>query len=190
MRLGDVCKNVQYGLSVPLSLDGKGYKTFRMNEISDGKCVDNGKMKYANITDKEFKRYQLIDKDILFNRSNSFEHVGRTGIFTLSGKYCFASYLIRLSINQDLANPVFVNAFMNSDNFQQGIKSFASRAIGQSNINAKNLMAYTIPLPPLAIQREIAASIEAERKIIEGCRELSAKYKAKIKKLVDGAWGE
>jgi type I restriction enzyme M protein len=190
VKLGDVCENVQYGLSVPLALDGKGYKTFRMNELVDGNCVDNGKMKYANITNKEFKKYQLIERDVLFNRSNSFEHVGRTGIFTLSGNYCFASYLIRLSINKDLANPFFINIFMNSDDFQQGIKQFASRAIGQSNINAKNLIAYNIPLPPLETQQEIVANIEAERKVIDGCRELMVKYEEKIKKIVDGVWGE
>ena len=59
-------------------------------------------MKCANISAKQFDKYRLDRGDILFNRTNSIEHVGRTGIFDLEGPYCFASYLIRLSIDEKL----------------------------------------------------------------------------------------
>lgn len=188
--IGEVCERIQYGLSVPLTLEGPGFKTFRMNELVEGKCVDRGDMKRADIPVEEFEKYRLRRGDILFNRTNSFEHVGRTGIFDLDGDYCFASYLIRLTVNEDKADPFFVNAFMNSESFQHGIKQFASRAIGQSNINAKNLATYPIPLPFVATQKAIVAEIEAEQALVNANRELIARFGKKIQAALARVWGE
>jgi type I restriction enzyme M protein len=190
VEIGELCEQVQYGLSVPLKLDGAGFKTFRMNELVEGKCVDRGDMKCADIPAKEFEKYRLTRGDILFNRTNSFEHVGRTGIFDLVGDYCFASYLIRLTVAEGKADPFFVNAFMNSHSFQQGIKQFASLAIGQSNINAKNLAAYPIPLPPLATQQAIVVEIEAEQALVVANRELITRFEKKIQATLARIWGE
>ena len=147
-------------------------------------------MKCADIPAKEFAKYRLTRGDILFNRTNSFEHVGRTGIFDLVGDYCFASYLIRLTVAKGKADPFFVNAFMNTEGFQQGIKQFASRAIGQSNINATNLSAYLIPLPPLATQRAIVTEIEAEQALVAANRDLITRLEKKIQKTLARIWGE
>ncbi len=155
VRIGELCTRIQYGLSSALNTKERGYKTFRMNEIVNGTLVDNGQMKCADISADEFSKYRLEKGDILFNRTNSYEHVGRTGIFLLDGEYAFASYLIRLSIDTRRAEAHFVNLTMNTLDFQQGIKGFASRAIGQANINATNLASYEIPLPPLSVQRQV-----------------------------------
>jgi type I restriction enzyme M protein len=188
--LGELCDQIQYGLSVPLKIDGAGFKTFRMNELVDGRCVDRGDMKRADIPPAEFEKYRLSRGDILFNRTNSFEHVGRTGMFDLAGEYCFASYLIRLTVNAKRADSFFVNATMNTEMFQQGIKQFASRAIGQSNINATNLSAYSISVPPLATQRAIVAEIEAERALVAANRELVERFEKKIQAAIARVWGE
>ena len=190
VELGKVCKRIQYGLSVRLNTEKAGYKTFRMNELVEGKCVDCGDMKYADISAEEFEKYRLIRGDILFNRTNSFEHVGRTGIFDLEGIYCFASYLIRLSISEDCANPFYINAFMNTERFQVGIKQYASRAIGQSNINAKSLAAYRIPLPPIIKQNQIVAEIEAEQSLVAANRELVERMEGKIRAAIGRVWGD
>src|SRR5207249_4839211 len=107
-KIGDLCVAMQYGLSVPLNENGVGYKIFRMNEIVEGRLTDSGQMKRAELKQEEFGKYRLQKGDILFNRTNSFEHVGRTGIFLLDGDYAFASYLVRLVVNRDLVNPLFL----------------------------------------------------------------------------------
>jgi len=187
--LGQVCTRVQYGLSVPLNTGGLGYRTLRMGDVIDGRCIDNGSMKYADVPEAVFEKYRLDKGDILFNRTNSYEHVGRTGIFDLDGEYCFASYLIRLAVDSDKADSVFVNALMNSDGFQQGIKRYASRAIGQSNINAKNLVAYPIPLPLLAVQRAISADVVAEQSVVRGNYELIARMERRVETVLSRVWG-
>lgn len=188
VELGRVCKRLQYGLSVRLNTERRGYKTFRMNELVEGKCVDRGDMKCADISAEEFEKFRLVRGDILFNRTNSFEHVGRTGIFDLEGIYCFASYLIRLSVSEGYANPFYVNAFMNTECFQDGIKQYASRAIGQSNINAKSLDAYLIPLPPITTQNQIVAEIETEQALVNANRELIEHLEKKIRAAVGRVW--
>ena len=190
VELGEVCERLQYGLSARLNTEKIGYKTFRMNELLDGRCVDSGNMKYIDISAEEFAKYRLVPGDILFNRTNSFEHVGRTGIFDLDGDYCFASYLIRLSVSEDAANTFYVNAFMNTESFQTGIKQYATRAIGQSNINAKSLAAYRIPVPPLATQNRIVAELEAEQTTVDANCDLIARFEKKITAAVGRVWGE
>ena len=190
VELGEVCERVQYGLSSKLNTDRNGYKTFRMNELFEGRCVDRGDMKYADVSADEFEKYRLGRGDVLFNRTNSFEHVGRTGIFDLPGYYCFASYLIRIAVDDEKADCRFVNWFMNSNTFQRGIKQFATRAIGQSNINAKSLSAYPIPLPPLATQQAIVAEIEAEQSLVTANRDLIPRFEKKIQATLARVWGE
>ena len=189
VELGEVCKRLQYGLSTRLNTEETGYKTFRMNELVDGRCVDSGDMKCVDISAVEFTKYRLVPGDILFNRTNSFEHVGRTGIFDLDGDYCFASYLIRLSVSEDAANPLYVNAFMNTEGFQAGIKQYATRAIGQSNINAKSLAAYRIPLPPITTQNQIVAEIGTEQALVNANCELIERFEKKIRAAVEKVWG-
>ena len=188
VALGELCERPQYGLSVRLNTEKSGYKTFRMNELVEGKCVDYGDMKCADISTDIFEKYRLTRGDILFNRSNSFEHVGRTGIFDLDGMYCFASYLIRLSISKGSANPFYINAFMNTEIFQGGIKQYASRAIGQANINARSLAAYCIPLPPLEEQQAIVAEIQAEQTLVNANRELIERMEKKIQDAIARVW--
>ncbi len=188
VELGEVCSFVQYGLSEKMNTEAKGFRCFRMNEIKNGRAFDNGKMKFADISQKEFEKYKLKSGDILFNRTNSFEHVGRTGIFELKDDYCFASYLIRVQLDESKANSQFVNLFMNTESFQQGIKKYASRAIGQANINAQSLKQYILPIPPLEVQQEIVARIEREQSLVNSNKELITIFEAKIKDEINKLW--
>ena len=160
--------SVQYGLNEKMNEEGIGYRIFRMNEIVRGHMVDNGAMKYANISAEEFTKYKLNRGDLLFNRTNSIEHVGKTGLFDLNGDYCFASYLVRIAPDTNKVLPLFLARMMNSSEFQKEAKTGAAKAINQANINATKMRNLKIPVPTPAIQRKFVAEIEAlERKITE-----------------------
>jgi type I restriction enzyme M protein len=184
----DLCLRMQYGISVPLNTDGKGTPCFRMNEIPGGVATDTGTMKRAEMSPSEFSKYRLNRGDLLFNRTNSFEHVGRTGIFDLPGDYVFASYLIRLEINRELADPRYINAFMNSARFQEGIKSRASRAVNQANISASALAGHEIPLPPLEEQQRIVAEIDEYQKEIARLEGEITANRERIQATIDAIW--
>lgn len=160
MEIEKISDDIQYGISKALNTHGNGYKIFRMNEIIDKSMFDNGSMKYVDVTEEEFQRYKLNKGDILFNRTNSIEHVGKTGVYLLEGAYCFASYLIRVVVNRKITNPYFVNVMMNSSFFQEEAKSKASKSINQANINATIMKNIKIPIPPLNVQEEILQEIE------------------------------
>jgi len=159
-RIGEIAKT-QYGLSVPMNEEDKGFKIFRMGDVQNGRLIDSGRMKYADISSREFEQYKLRSGDVLFNRTNSYELVGKTGIFTLHGDYCFASYLVRLNLNRKKMLPAFLNYFMNSDSFQEGVKRKASRSINQANINATILSNELICFPEsLSEQQRIVGILD------------------------------
>ncbi len=160
-EIQSVSLQVQYGLSEKMNEAGVGYKIFRMNEIIRGRMVDNGSMKYADITPEEFATLRLNRGDVLFNRTNSIEHVGKTGLFDLAGDYCFASYLVRVVPDQSQILPLFLTCIMNSGEFQAEAKSKASKSINQANINATVMKTMQIPVPPLAEQQKLVTQIEA-----------------------------
>ncbi len=176
-RLGDVAET-QYGLSEAMNEKGEGYKIFRMGEVQNGRLIDTGSMKYAPISAAEFAKYRLMRGDVLFNRTNSFEWVGKTGIFDLVGDYCFASYLVRVQYDKTRLTPEFLNYQMNSGRFQSSVKRKASRSINQANINATILSNEYIVVPnSLKEQQRLAAGFDTLR--VETLR-LESLYRRKL----------
>lgn len=178
---------VQYGLSKAMNEDGIGYKIFRMNEIVAGRMVDNGTMKYIDIDAEEFAAYRLNKGDVLFNRTNSIEHVGKTGLYDLDGEHVFASYLVRIAPNTAEVFPDFLTLMMNADEFQSKAKATATRSINQANINATKMKNMEVPAPSLAKQQELLDEIaghEAKRAAAEA--ELAAAPAKKRQILLDG----
>ena len=152
---------VQYGLSEKMNEGGVGYKIFRMNEIIGGRMFDGGAMKCADISAKEFAKYRLNRGDVLFNRTNSIEHVGKTGLFDLEGDYCFASYLVRVVPDTAKVLPLFLTLMMNSKAFQQEAKGKASKSINQANINATIMRNIKVPVPALPVQTQVVTEVLA-----------------------------
>ena len=164
----DLSADIQYGLNEKMNESGVGYKIFRMNEIVQRRMVDGGQMKCADITAEEFAKYKLNRGDLLFNRTNSIEHVGKTGMFDLEGDYCFASYLIRVVPDASKVLPKFLVLMMNSAAFQAEAKGKASKSINQANINATIMRNMKVPVPTLAEQKRLVAKVEAlETKIAD-----------------------
>jgi type I restriction enzyme S subunit len=158
VRLGDVVTETQYGLSKRGERQGR-YPIFRMNNLSDGRLFTNH-LQYVDLDEDEFAKFRLNQGDLLFNRTNSFELVGKTSLFDLLGEYVFASYLIRVTPDTSRLAPEFANYYLNLESSQARLKQLAARAVGQSNINATKLRDFQIALPPLDEQGEIAEQLE------------------------------
>lgn len=156
-----------------------GYKTFRMNEIVRGRMFDGGSMKCADISAEEFAKYKLNRGDVLFNRTNSIEHVGKTGLFDLDGDYCFASYLVRVVPDTSKVLPLFLTLMMNSKVFQKEAKGKASKSINQANINATIMRNIKVPVPSLAEQQRLVAEIETLERTIAAAQAVIAAAPAK-----------
>jgi len=153
VELGNCLKLSQYGLSVKGS-DSGSIPILRMTNQKNGHICDNN-LQYVNISEAEYKKFKVEKDDVIFNRTNSFELVGRTAIFKLNGCFVFASYLIRIKTNGDMLIPDFLNIYLNTDETQARLKSIATRGVSQSNISATRLSGFKIPLPSLSVQSEI-----------------------------------
>jgi hypothetical protein len=157
--IGRVLKKCEYGLSIPMNSVGKGFPIFRMNEL-DG-CFALRPEKFANISQSEFKANALQENDVLFNRTNSFEFVGRTGIVKDQTDCTFASYLIRLVPDASRLLPEFLTVFLNTPFGIGQIKRRAMRSINQANVSGSEVRKILIPLVDLAVQQEVADLVNA-----------------------------
>jgi len=177
--------SVQYGLNEKMNEEGNGYRIFRMNEIARRRMVDGGKMKRADISATEFAKYKLTRGDLLFNRTNSIEHVGKTGLFDLEGDYCFATYLVRIAPDVSKVMPLFLMRMMNAATFQKNAKAVASKAINQANINATKMRNLTVPVPTLAVQKKFVTEVQALEQRIAAAEAVIASAPARKQAVLD-----
>ena len=142
--IDEISDFVQYGLNISSSDNGQ-IPMLRMNNIINGEMSDSP-LVYVNLNDQLLKQYELEAGDILFNRTNSMDLVGKVGVFRLTGKYVFASYLIRVRVSKE-NNPYYINLALNSYPIQCSLRSKATPAVSQANINSKSLR-HTLILKP------------------------------------------
>lgn len=152
----------QYGISALATAESVGIPMLRMNNLqNDG--WDLLDLKYIELPEPELAKYRIQKGDILFNRTNSKELVGKCEVFKEDGDWVFASYLIRVQLNPQKALPDFVSAFLSTEAGRLQINRVSRQIIGMSNVNAEELKDLEIPLPPLDVQRALVAEMEAAR---------------------------
>ena len=160
VRLGDILIRGQYGSSSRANSVGEGVPILRMGNIRNGHLVTSD-LKHISLSQNEIAKYRLSTGDILFNRTNSLELVGKAATFTgLRGDWVFASYLIRLEVDRRRALPEYVTAVINSRIGRDYVYRTARRAIGMVNINAKQIQQLELPLPPLADQEWLVGHMQ------------------------------
>lgn len=155
VSVGSVCVNIQYGSSQKSSATGK-VPVLRMGNIQNGRLVWD-KLVYTS-DDEEIAKYPLQYNDLLFNRTNSKELVGKTAIYKSEFPAIYAGYLVR--VTPLLMCSDYLNYVMQSQFYWSYCQTVRSDAIGQSNINAEKLKRFVFPLPPLAEQKRIVAKLE------------------------------
>lgn len=159
VKLGELLEFQQYGISQKSNWEKKGHPILGMGNIKGGK-LDLSDLKYAEVPKLGSDKYTLRKGDILINRTNSAELVGKSAVFDLEGDYVFASYLIRLRARELEADPYFINFAINSFIGRDYVSRVARRAIGQANINSREISEMPIPICSISEQRRIAARIQ------------------------------
>lgn len=156
---GDFIIKCQYGLSEKSYRDNVGVPVLRMTNLKDS-SIDVSDLKYLPESTKAIRKYLLKKGDILFNRTNSKELVGKTAVFSLDGDYVFASYLIRVLVDSHAVNADYINYLFASSIVRTQIDSVSRQVLGQANINIDELKSLRIPLPPLLEQLKIVSKIK------------------------------
>ena len=166
IQIGRVIVTTQYGLSMPPDTYGT-MPIVGMKDIQGGRVnIDHSRS--VTLTDEQAKPYKLKKGDLLLNRTNSPDLVGKSGLVYDDEDAVFASYLIRLTFDRTKADPEYINYCMNSEAGQRQIKALSTRAISQANINPTTFKQhFRIPLPSLTVQKHIAATLRVWDAAIE-----------------------
>jgi type I restriction enzyme S subunit len=152
-----------YGTSEKSSNEGL-VPVLRMGNITRTGSIDYSDLVYSS-NEEDIKKYKLEKDDLLFNRTNSSEWVGKTAIFKIKEPIIYAGYLIR--VRCILVDPDYINFVMNSSYHREWCNQVKTDAVNQSNINAQKLSNFSIPIPPLYEQHRIVAEIENLFALIE-----------------------
>jgi type I restriction enzyme S subunit len=153
--LGDFIEKPTYGSSAKSQSEGL-IPVLRMGNLQDSN-LDWSDLVYTS-DQEEIKKYTLSAGDVLFNRTNSPELVGKTSIFRGEREAVYAGYLIRIRCKENL-NPEFLNYLLNSPDAKDYCYQVKSDGVSQSNINAQKIKAYTISVPTMIEQTEIVRRI-------------------------------
>lgn len=158
--IGELTTEVKYGTSKP-AVEGGKYPYLRMNNLTiDGK-LDLHDLKQIDVDTLEFEKCVVRKGDVLFNRTNSAELVGKTAYYGLDEEMIIAGYIIRVRVN-NLILPQYLSFYMNMPFMKQRIRSMAKGAVNQANINSKELKSIKVIVPPLEVQGKV---VEYEERI-------------------------
>lgn len=160
-RIGTVSLLTEYGTSVKSDHEKEGVPVLKMGDIQGGQVILGGQKRVPRHID-DLPQLFLKRFDLLYNRTNSAELVGKTGIYMGDDDaYTFASYLIRIRFLHNLISPAYVNLAMNAPYFRATqIVPELQQQCGQANVNGTKLRNMLVPVPPLAEQLRIVAKVD------------------------------
>ena len=172
-RIGEIARMIQYGTSEKAGDDSTGVPVIRMGNIYDGKIIF-GNLKYFPKGWSQVNDFILRGGDILFNRTNSMELVGKTAVYKDNyPQAVFASYLIRVRVNNHFYIPEMISFFINSFYGKRYIASVVSQQVGQANVNGTKLSLMPIPLLSLSEQQKIVEEIESRLSIADNLEKVA-----------------
>lgn len=149
VSIGEIVTEVRYGTSKAAVSGGK-YPYLRMNNLTVDGQLDLTDLKYIDISDDEIEKCIVRKGDVLFNRTNSMELVGKTAVFDLSEDMVIAGYIIRIRLNGRLLPDVF-SQYMNLKAIKDILRGMAKGAVNQANINAQELQKIKIYVPKMEL---------------------------------------
>ena len=157
-KIADTIQSVNYGTSNP-AVEGGKYKYLRMNNITYSGYMDFSGLKYIDVEDKNKEKYMAKKGDLLFNRTNSKELVGKSAVFTENEEMIIAGYIIRVRCSEKF-NSRYIWGYLNSQHGKAYLRNLCKNIVGMANINAKELQSIPLLLPPLPLQNRFASIIE------------------------------
>lgn len=187
-RIGHIALVIDYGTSEKAGSDSSKVPVYRMGNIVHGRLIDEN-LKYVDATIDDLPGLYLKTSDILFNRTNSYELVGKTCIYMgPNDKATFASYLIRIRLPKTMLFPSFFSVAMNAPYYRQTqIEPEIVQQCGQANFNGTKLAATLVPVPPLAEQRRIVAKVDELMALVDQLESQLGRAKADSTTLLNAA---
>ena len=176
-QIKNVVNEVKYGTSKP-SVENGEYKYLRMNNLTYDGRFDLTDLKFISLDNDELEKCVVRKGDVLFNRTNSLDLIGKTADFDFDEDMVIAGYIIRIRLKETIV-PKFFSMYMNTDEVKLHLRTIAKGAVNQANINAQELQEIPIYLPPIELQnqfvnfvRQVDKSREEVKKSLEKTQQL------------------
>ncbi|WP_254767565.1 restriction endonuclease subunit S [Salinilacihabitans rarus] len=183
VRFEEIIEDTRYGTDTKSNTDGRGYPTLRIPNVVDKRLTFDD-LKHTELGDDELERLKLSEGDILVIRTNGNpDYVGQCVTFSEQDEpFVFASYLIRIRVDESRVRPKYVREFLNSKRGRSEMAGWIRSSAGNYNLSVGAMEKFQIPVPSLSEQDEIVARIEDAEQTIESNR----RYRDKLKRLKQG----
>lgn len=164
----DLIEDTRYGTDKKSNTEADGYPTLRIPNVVD-KRITTDNLKHTPLDDNELDRLQLEDDDILIIRTNGNpDYVGRCATFTEKGdRFVFASYLVRIRVDETRVRPAFVREFLNSPQGRAEMAGWIRSSAGNYNLSVGAIERFKVPVPSLDEQDKIVEKIEYVEKLVQ-----------------------
>jgi len=180
--IGDLLKEAKYGSSGKANSEGRGLPMLRMGNVTYDGRIDLSDLKHIELSDKEFDKYTTRPGDLLFNRTNSKELVGKTAVVTQREPMVVAGYLVRARANAR-GNTHYISGYLNSAHGKAVLRNMCKNIVGMANINATEFQSIPIAIPPVELQHAYAdklVSLRAEETQFQVSLEITSKLFASL----------
>jgi type I restriction enzyme S subunit len=152
-------KKTKYGVADALNSE-EGCPVIRMNNITYQGSLDLSVLKYIKVQNDELEKYELKDRDVLFNRTNSIELVGKCAVWENLNNFMYAGYLFTIKLNELKLNPFYLVAYLNSDLGKKMLKAKAKQSGNMANFSASLLGKQKILVPSIKLQNKFESEIK------------------------------
>lgn len=156
----DLVASANYGTSEKANETSGRLPILRMNNITYAGGLDLSSLKYVDLDERTQDKYMAVKGDLLFNRTNSKELVGKTAVYDREEPMAIAGYLVRVRMNEH-GNPHYVSGYLNSAHGKKTLQGRAKSIVGMANINAQEMQNIPLLLPPVALQEKYALIVQA-----------------------------
>lgn len=158
----DLVETANYGSSAKASETEGEFPILRMGNITYSGAIDLKDLKYIDLSEKDKPKYLVQYGDLLFNRTNSKELVGKTAVYDRDERVAFAGYLIRVRTNEH-GSPYYISGYLNSEHGKSTLKNMCKSIVGMANINAQEMQNIQIVIPPVDLQEKYAELVKATK---------------------------
>jgi type I restriction enzyme S subunit len=149
----DLLSEARYGTSGKADIENGEFPILRMGNLTYSGSLDLSNLKYIDIELKDQEKYLVRNGDLLFNRTNSKELVGKTAVYDRKKPMAVAGYLIRLRPNER-GNSYYISGYLNSAHGKTTLLSICKSIVGMANINAQEVQNIPILIPPVELQNK------------------------------------
>lgn len=169
VRLGELFSNSpQNGLYKSATSYGTGTAIIRIDSFYDGAMAKGVELKRLELLPDEVKTFQLKNGDLLVNRVNSIEFLGKCLLVTgLSEATVFESNIMRCSFAETHIDLRYLTTYLASHDGRRRLCRNAKHAVNQASINQSDVAVTPVPLAHLEEQRQVIGVLDQLLSIID-----------------------